>query len=150
MKSQLGCIGSGLTAPCIQHRFSRGTFLLPPTIGSYPISSCIPASEVGTDLGKGRVKCPALCTPINTACVCVRLGLLLEGQAMAGERFLQVNKSMVCLSRLRGAGQGRILHGNESPVCGPLAEGLLCCLQSAALPVQTPSAGESADAACSV
>lgn len=47
-------------------------------------------------------------------------------------------------------GQGRILHGNESPVGGPLAEGLLCCLQSAALPVQTPSAGESADAACSV
>lgn len=45
---------------------------------------------------------------------------------MAGEHFLQVNKSVVCLSRLRGAGQGRILHGSESPVSGPLAEGLLC------------------------
>lgn len=75
---------------------------------------------------------------------------MLEGQAMVGEHFLQVNKSMVCLSRLRVAGQGRILHGSESPVCGPLAEGLLCCLQSAALPVQTPWARESADAACSV
>lgn len=46
---------------------------------------------------------------------------------MAGENFLQVNKSMVCLSRLHVVGQGRILHGSESPVCGPLAEGLLCC-----------------------
>lgn len=101
-------------------------------------------------LRKGRVKCPGLGIPLNTACVCVRLGLLLESQAMAGENFLQVNKSMVYLSRLHVVGQGRILHGSESPVCGPLAEGLLCCLQSAALPVQTPWAGESADAACSV
>lgn len=40
------------------------------------------------DLGKGRVKYPALGTPVNTACVCVRLGLLLEGQATAGEHFM--------------------------------------------------------------
>lgn len=96
------------------------------------------------------MKCLALGTQINSTCVFVRPGLSLGGQAIAGEHFLQINKSMVCLSRLHDVGQGRILHSNESPVCGPLAEGLLCCLQSAALSVQTPSAGESADAACSV
>lgn len=124
-------------------------YFLPPLA----ISLSFPASQQTSweaGLGKGRVKCLALGAQINTACVFVRLGLSLEGQAMTGEHFLQVNKSVVCPSSLRGAGQGRILHGNESPVCGPLAEGLLCCLQSAALPVQTPSAGESADAACSV